>query len=210
MKKEENKIRKAGYKVGLVLGIFFMLVWASVGPYPHVVPTDDGKSWHVIWKGSLAQAAEATPAAGASGILEIFIINHTADHFYAEENTSATLEGHCTANGLGFVNADNQELDIAHTTDFDIVVRVRGNATNCQRGAAWFDTDLNVTLTYSDGSESDAQPDGRTTFPNAAFNTSSYTYLYVNFYWDDSGGSGYSISKGATSEIESIEFAAYY
>nr|NIQ88016.1 hypothetical protein [Deltaproteobacteria bacterium] len=151
---------------------------------------------------------EATPAAGASGILEIFFINHSADKYYTQENTSSVLEAHCNASGLGHVNADNTELDIAHGTAFDILVKVRGNATHCKHGATWFDSDLNVTMTWSDEGLTNDQPDGNTTYPQADMNTSAFTYLYVIYYWDN-GGAGYTIDKGETTNVGDFIFAYY-
>jgi len=190
----------------VVLGVLFGYV-----VYDTLMEDKEVRSWKTVMKWVPGEPlAEADPGAGNSGILEVFFINHTADHFYAVENSSAVLEGHCTTNGLGFATADDSQIDLAHSTDFDIVVRIRANATHAKHGAVWFDSDVNVTITWSDGGESDAQPDGKTTSGLAAFNTSDFDFLYVNFYWDDSGGSGYSISKGQTSEIASIEFAAYF
>ena len=163
----------------------------------------------MVWTPNNPLYAEANPGAGASGILEVFFINHSAANDYKDVNNSATLETWCTANGLGFANADDTEVDLAHSTSFDVVVRVRGNATHCKHDAVWFDSDLNVTITWSDEGYTDEQPDGNTTNGVAAFNTSGFDFLYVNFYWDNDG-SGYTLTKGDTSEIASIEFAAYY
>lgn len=173
--------------------------------------TDDYvKSWKTVYKWVPGMPlGEATPGAGNSGILEVFFINHSADKYYTNENTSATLEGHCTANGLGYADADNTEIDLAHSTTFDILVKVCGNATHCKHGATWYDSDLNVTITWSDKSMTTDQPDGNTTYPQADMNTSGFTLMYEIFYWDNSG-SGYTINKGQTSEIASIEFAAYF
>ena len=189
----------------VVLGVLFGYV-----VYDTLMEEEHVKSWHTVMKWVPGEPlAEADPGAGNSGILEVFFINHSADKYYTQENTSATLEGHCTANGLGYATADDSQIDIAHTTSFDILVKVCGNATHCKHGATWFDSDLNVTITWSDGSLSDAQPDGNTTYPQADMNTSGFTLLYEIFYWDNSG-SGFTISKGQTSEIASIEFAAYF
>lgn len=203
-----GKFGKAGLVSVMVAGMLFAgFVYYDIylnNPEPYE------KSWKVVYKWTPGMPlGEATPGAGNSGILEVFFINHSADKYYTQENTSATLEGHCTANNLGYADADDTEVDLAHSTSFDILVKVCGNATHCKRGATWYDSDLNVTITWSDKSMTNDQPDGNTTYPLAAMNTSGFTLLYVIFYWDN-GGSGYTINKGQTSEIASIEFAAYY
>jgi len=205
MKEHEIKYIKAGVQLGLVLLIAGVLIWANIGMTPET--KEETMSWKPIQLYIIGQ--EADPGSGNSGILGVYFINHSVANDYKDVNSSDTLESWCNASGLGYANADNQEIDLAHSTAFDIVVRVRGNSTVCKRDSTWWDTDLNVTITWSDGSLSDAQPDGQTTSATADFNTSSYTYLYVNFYWDNSD-SGFTISKGDTSEIASIEFAAYY
>jgi len=205
----ENRtvFKKAGIITMFIFGILFGLAVYDI----YVNEPVEMKKWHTVavWTPLDPLYAEADPGAGASGILEVFFINHSAGNDYKDVNTSATLESWCTANNLGYASADDTEVDIAHSTSFDIVVRVRGNATHCKRGATWYDSDVNVTITWSDESMADAQPDGQTTSGTATFNDSNWAYLYVNFYWDGSG-SGYTIDKGETSEIESIEFAAYY
>ena len=207
--KEKNNMRNAGLISMMIEGMIFSVIIIN-GLYTHD-EAGDVKRWRTIaiWTPQNPLYAEANPGAGASGILEVFFINHSASNDYKDVNTSATLEGWCDAHGLGYANADDTEVDIAHSTSFDIVVRVRGNTTHCNNGTAWVDTDLNVTITWSDGSLSDAQPDGQTTEGTAAFNTSTFTFLYVNFFWDNSDN-GFTINKGQTSEIASIEFAAYY
>jgi len=206
MKKDKkHNMKKAG--VLLALGVFtvsavVLIANMSLDPSPMISTS----KWNEIQRYHLG--AEATPAAGASGILEIFFINHSADKYYTQENTSSVLEAHCTANGFGYANADNQELDIAHSTAFDILVKVRGNVFHCKHGATWWDSDLNVTMTWSDKTLTNDQPDGNTTYPQADMNTSAFTYMYVIFYWDN-GGAGYTIDKGETTNVGDFIFAYY-
>lgn len=203
---KEYRMMKAGIGLALIFGIAGIVTIANMD-IDDSVKIETMETWNDI-DGWWNLAGEANPGAGASGILEIFFINHSADKYYTQENTTATLEAHCTNNGFGWVNADNQELDIAHTATFDILVKVRGNATHCKHGATWFDSDLNVTMTWSDKGLTNDQPDGNTTYPLAAMNTSAFTYLYVIFYWDN-GGAGYSINKGQTTNCGDFIFAYY-
>jgi len=202
MEKKKKIDIRYGVVAFLVIGIMFSY---TVLPRP-VLEQDENKSWHIIWEGTLAEAAEADPGSGNSGILEVFIINHTAtpDTAYAE-NTSATLEGWCTANNLGYASADDSNIDIAHSTSFDIVVRVRGNQTHCYRTDKFFHTDLRVRITSSDlsiGADTEATC-------VVTHNDSSDDFIHCNFY-EDNSGSGFTISKDSTNEIDNIKFEAYY
>jgi len=198
MEKKKKIDIRYGVVAMLVIGIMFSYV---VFPKP-VLEQDENKSWHIIWEGSLAEAAEADPGSGNSGILEIFIYPHDGDPgtTYAE-NTSATLE----AASLGYANADDSNIDIAHSTTFDIVVRVRGNKTHAWRTDKFFHTDLRVRITSTDLSIS---ADTEATCV-VARNDTSDDFIWCNFY-ENNGGSGFSISKDSTSEIDNIKFEAYY
>lgn len=199
-------VKRTAVKVGAVIGIFVSLIFAGSGMYPHIVQDVDTRSWHVIFEGNLASAAEADPGSGAGGILEVFFINHTATPATAyDENTSATLESWCTAAGLGYASADDFNVELAHTVTFDVVVRVRGNATMCERAGDWFDADLKVEWTSSDlGISADTDMTGVVSYNNTAA-----PYLWMNFY-DTNGGSGFTLSKDETNTISSIKFSAYY
>jgi len=205
MKIKDIKVKSI--RVGLVLALVCAMF--VVGMMPHPTIQNDDKGWHVVWEGSLSDyvyAAEANPGAGVSGILEIFIINHTASPDTAyDENSSSDMESWCTAAGLGYCNADDSNIDIAHTTDFDIVVRVRGNQTICHDGSQFMDSYLRVRITSADLSiGADTEMTGV-----VSQNSSGNTYLWMNFY-EDNSGSGYSISRDETAEITSIKFEAYY
>jgi len=203
MKKEKNwkaRVLKPILLVGIITGI----IWASAGPYPKLLQ-DEGKSWHVLWEGSFVEAAEADPGAGNSGILEVFIYPHDGDPgtTYAENN-SATLE----AASYGWANADDSEIDIPHSTEFDIVIRVRGNATHCKRDTDWHHTDLKVEI--SSDANLNPQISGLTEMTGVVSrNDSGDPYLWMNFYINNAG-SGYTIAKSATAEIDNIKFSAYY
>jgi len=141
-----------------------------------------------------------------SGILAIYIINHTAspDEAY-NENVSYTLQDWCNASDLGYCNADDSDVELAYDTSFDIVVRVRGEADHCKRDTTWWDSDLKVEITSADLSIS--ADTGATGV--VSHNVSGSTFLYMNFY-EDNSGSGFTLSKDETNEITSIKFSAYY
>lgn len=205
--KRKTVSKKAGIRIGLVVALVMGMSFAYIAlPMPKLIQDEYTESWHIVWEGPLTALAEANPGEGVGGILEVFITNHSAtpDTTYLQ-NTSATIEGWCTAAGFGYATADATNIDTAHSTAFDVVVRVRGNETMCDRDGDWFDADLKVEWTCADLSVgADTAMTGVVTLNNTGLN-----YLYMNFY-DDNSGSGYTIGKGDTVEITSIKFSAYY
>jgi hypothetical protein len=203
-----NKIvtnkKKAGIRVGLILALVIGMTFAYITlPSPQLIQDPNTKSWHVIWESNLASAAEANPGAGAGGILEIYFVNHTDT--VTTQNTTATIEGWCTAAGLGYASADNFNTELAHSVAFDVCVRVRGNETMCDRGGNWFPADLKVEWTSADLSVgADTAMVGAITLNNTAL-----PYLYMNFE-DDNGDAGFTLSKDGTAQITSIKFSAYF
>ncbi|RLG44518.1 MAG: hypothetical protein DRN81_04415 [Thermoproteota archaeon] len=150
--------------------------------------------------------ADANPGAGASGILGIYFINHSAGNDYATVNDSSTLETWCTANNLGFINADDFTVDIAHSVSFDVVTRTRGNRTHAYNTDKFFHTDLNVTWTSSALS---VGADTAMTRAVASRNETVDNFIWQNFY-DDNSGSGFTIGKGSANVIDDVKFDALY
>lgn len=216
----ENKNKKIGTILGLVFVVISMIIWTVSNPFTEKIIEDinnalrkpDAK-WNTIMKMSMGDGIVLyeNPSPSATDFLEIFLINLSdGDNYFTQENTSSTLESVCDANDLGYATADNSEVDITHATNFVILVKVQGDAAHCKRGSDWYDTDLNCTLTWSGQGKTDAQPEHVTIYPLASMNTSSFTFLYKMFVWDNSN-SGFDIDKGSDSGSEPIlELAAYY
>jgi hypothetical protein len=161
------------------------------------------KSWHLE-----AVAGEGNPGAGAGGILEIFFINYTAGKT-PTSNSSTVLESYSKNIGWqGWNNTDNFRQRVNLST-FYIVVRVRGNATQCNRTTFWQDTDLRVLWTCADlGIGAD------TVMERVVTQNGTGSYLWVNFY-DDNSNAGFHLDKSNTwpdnpVNITSIKFEAYY
>lgn len=213
---KENKKSKAGIPVrlGLISGIIIAMIIVSFSvPTPRIEQTDDGKSWHVLWKGNFADLAraEGSPGAGVAGILEVFFPNATVtpNNTYAI-NTSSVIETWCTAAHLGYTSADDFYTELAHSTSFDLVVRVRGNMTVCGDGtnfrAEWLRVNITAAapLTLTD----------HWTF-GVITNNSSTTgqpYIWMNFWINGTYGTGtaFQLTKDQSCVISEIRFEAYY
>ena len=208
MEEKKKGYKKAGVSLGTVAGVAIVATLLILtGPTPRIV-NEDGV-WQVVWEGNLASAAENDPGAGASGFLQIFFINHTAAPATAyDENTSATLETWCTANMPGktpYASADEFNVEIDHSTTFDILVRVRFNQTHAHNGTAFVDSDTRVNITCS-GDLSIADATGTNV---VSHNTSGGTFIWINVYWNN-GGAGYSINKDETFDVDEISIEAKF
>ena len=210
--KNINK-KKAGVSLGIISGlvITMMLVYSlSTTTTLEIVPTDDGKSWHIIFEGNLAQAAEADPGAGAGGILGVYFVNHSAAYTYTA-NDSSTFETWATAAGLGYANADDFNLEIDHSTDFNIVVRIRGNRTMCDNPAAAH-VDANLRVNLSSAGAANLDIDALTAMtPVITQNDSGCEFIWMNFNLKvDQAAGKLSIDRDQTADITAIVFSAYY
>jgi len=204
MKKNKVEYKKAGVRMSIVVALVIGMAFAFVAfPHPELV-FEDGKNWHVVWEGSFAEAAEADPGAGSSGILEIFFVNHSASN--CTENTSGTVEGWCDSNNLGYASADDFNLEIAHSVDFDIAIKVRANRTHAYRTDKFFDSDVRIRLTSSDLSiAADTVITGY-----VLQNGSSDNFIWMMFETKGKPASGFSLSKDGSADITSIKFECYY
>jgi len=199
----KSRFKKAGVSSGVFLfAVIAICMMMFIADESNVVTNVPSKSWHLI-----AVAGEGDPGGGAGGIIEIFFVNYTAfSGMRPTSNSSAVMEGWSATRGYaGWNNTDDFRQELKHTLKWYIIVRVRGNETQCKRGANFFDADLRVRWTSADlGIGADTVMERVVTGNNSA-----WPYLYVNFY-DDNAGAGFSIAKDATAQITSIKFEAYY
>ena len=191
---------KAGIISSVLVGVICgLVVMANVD----LNPVSEVRGWQMIddWK----WLGEGDPGAGASGILEVFFINHSATNAYTNFNTSTTLEGWCTAAGLGYAEADDFNLEISYNVVFDIVVKVRVNKTHCWNGTAFIDAYVRMNITSTDlGISADSAMEKA-----VLYNNTGQDYIWLMFYYDFSD-SGTSISRDETADITSIKLEAYY
>lgn len=208
--------KKRGVHLAVIVGIFAVTFMITSQMYTPKLEYDN-EQWHVIWEGSLAEAIEYNPGAGASGFLEIYFINHSAAPATAyDDNTSSVYEGWCNSSldpdGAGaaytaYGNTDNFNCYAKHSTTMDIVVRARWNRTHAYNGTMFRDADCRINITTSGGGITIS---GATSGTNVVSkNTSTNDYIWINVYWNNVGA-GYILSKGGTCTISSVSIQAKY
>lgn len=220
MEKKEDKNLKAaitGKRLGLMIGVFVICFALATRMIPTpVLLQDDGKHWQVIWEGSLAEAVEADPGSGAGGFLEIFFINHTATpNITYTQNTSTTLEAWCVANMPGktpYASIDNFNLEVDHSTSFDIVVRVRFNKTHAWNGTAFSQNDTRCEMqvnssNWADGEDITNATDG---YIVPSYNDSGQGYIWINFVWNADDAGGYQLAKNGVMTVARIYISANF
>jgi len=227
MKKTKNNNKKqVGFGILLVCVILIGATFGYIGMYKagqtniefvddildEILPDDEYQmSWKVVHEIDLISlGAEAEPGENISGFTSVYFHPHQADIGGYMENSSSNLETNCTDANLGFANADDTEVDLVHSTAFDVVIRVKGNATNCKVGSVWYDTNLKVQWTcagLSVGADTELTLDAGEAKTTA--NTSTDSCLFMNFF-DTNSGAGFTISQDQTIEITSIKFLAYF
>jgi len=215
MKNKNKKIKKMKQTTIVIALICGMLFSVFSLPHPEI---KDEPSWHVIWKGSFAEfaMAEADPGSGVAGILEIFFVNNTkeANNSYSI-NTSATIEGWCTAAGLGFADADDFYTELSHSVAFDIVVRVRANKTICANSTESYGVynqgRLRVNITSADLGINALSPMVQVNTSNLSGNPYCYSNFWINWTGAyDPTDTGYQLTVDQVATITEIRFEAYY
>jgi len=208
MKKRNIDKKKAGISLGLVVGLVMVMMFLYItAPRPMIEPTDDGKSWHLVWSGSLAKAAEGNP--GGSGILGVYFVNDSTSNF--ANNDSSILETWATDNNLGFVTADNFNEEMAHSVDFDIVVRVRVNETQADDGAGNFN-DAWIRVNISSPGAGNLDINGGTAMTKVVtHNDTALPYIWLNFnIKEDQAAGKLNLARDQSADITYINLSAYY
>jgi hypothetical protein len=180
--------------IGLVVG---MLV--AMQTVPNVL---DIPGWNTI-----ASAADGNPGTGASGIMEIFIYAHAANPnvTYATNLSSVSPSCYAARNTLNGACAGN----VPYATTFDIVVKVRYNATHAYNttGSVWEPTWTTALITCANlAVGADTVMFGVTTGSNT-------TYLWRQFYIQDANGglgAGFTITHGQVVNVTSFKMQAYF
>jgi len=209
-------LKKRGVHWGILFGVMAVTFLLST----QMIPTprlEQEPTWHVLWEGSLAEATEADPGAGASGFLEIFFVNHSAIPWDAyDTNTSSSMEGWCNTSldadgAAGTTNhaysaADNFNLTVQWGETMDIVIRARWNRTHAYDGSKFINGSCRINLTTTGGGIVIA---GTTGDNIETSNETDHTYIWINVYWDNAGA-GYTLNKNGVCMIQTISIQAKY
>lgn len=202
-----QKINRKGIKAGVYFGIFLVCFILLMN-----IQIEEEPRWQVIWKGSLAEAVEASPGAGVTGFLEFFFINHSAnpatDYVL---NDSSTFETWCTANDLFFANADEFHGEIASEVSGDFLVRVQFNKTHCWDVDKFIGarTRVKITVTSSDWADGENIADAEGT-RYESYNNTGVECIYENFVWDADDNNGYQLADDGTITISEISIEAEF
>lgn len=210
---DSTNVKKRSSRLGLIVGVAIIAFLLYTSVISNIqVKQKEGK-WQVLWEGSLAEASEGNPGTGASGFLEIFFVNHSGSPATAyDTNTSSLMETWANANmgtgvGNAWANADSFNLQLKHSTTFDVVVRVRYNHTHAWDGVKFVDADTRVNITASGGGVTIS---GTVSGTNVvSYNNTGMAYIWINVYWTN-GGAGYQLTKGGTCTVSSISIQAKY
>ena len=200
--KQENKkfLGKGGLSVALILGVTVMLVLSFTTNFTEIISSIGQKGWCNI-------ATAGTPPAGESGVYFIYIYPHQAVPYTAYKtnltNASAYAYGSLNATLTGSVPSG---------TAFDIVVKVRYNATH-----AFNTTSTDWVLSWTRGNITCASLSiGAYTAMSqsiiAANNASAggATDYMFEHYWINNADAGYTISHGQTINVTLFSMQAYY
>lgn len=213
----KENLKKGGVRWAVVAGVFIVsfLLYTSVFMNTQIKTEP---SWHVLWEGSLAEATEANPGAGASGFLEIYFINHSNTGTTAyDNNVSSGYEGWCNTSldadgAAGTVNhayaaVDNFNLTVKALTAMDVVVRARWNRTHAWDGSKFIGSNCRINLTMSGGGITIS---GLTSGTNCISNNETdHTYIWINVYWNNTNA-GYQLNPNQISQVTQISIQAKY
>lgn len=208
---DSKKIKKKYSSLGVIVGVAIVtfILYTSVLSNIQIKQTP---TWHVIWEGSLAEASEANPGAGAGGFLEIFFLNYSAtpSTTYAR-NDSSSFETWADANllatgsgGHAYASATSFNLQLKHDVRIDIVIRCRFNVTQAYTDSEWIDANCRCNITCAGGGITISNVAGTR---GISENVSGHNYIYINFYWQNAN---YKLLTGGTCTINPITISAKY
>jgi len=157
--------------------------------------------------------ADATPGAGNSGIINVYIVNHS--HSVNLAATALTeADGDVFAHfGAGASLNAPLEGEVPYDTEFDIIIQMQySNAHAYNSSTSGFDVSyVRALMTNTDlgiGADTEmTKPDGSGDTP---FCTISGTdHAIIQFYLDDDGD-GYTMAHGETFNTTSLKLQAFY
>ena len=202
----------------LICVVSLMVVFATMDEVVKDSSVETEEMWQMVYVWT--PLGEGDPGTGASGFLEVFFINHTAENLNTtyDENSSSTLEGWCTANMVGktpYATADDFNVELASEVSFDIVVRVRFNKTH-----AWEtdhfngdDCDCQITTSCTGWADGNDEANESARVHAAAVESRNNTgedFIWINFVWNADDDGGYQLADDATLTVSEIYIEAKF
>ena len=229
-KKEKEKKAKAGkglmaigiismMVIGMSGGIYYLRSNTNIDEGINNLLDDTEESWISIASFPLPLLGdEVDPGAGNSGILAVVCYEGNYPIDFGDNATDFDPDGgtDCNHTVYGYAHSAGFNEDLNHTVNWTLWVRVRVNYAHCGYDSDKFNDArircyLNLTSTdWTDGqNEASAIADGRVISANES---SGGVFIYMWFYWDDSGGTGYAINSDGTVYLNAngIELEAKY
>ena len=182
--------------IGAVSG--FMLF--ATTDVQQVIQTFGQRGWNTI---ASAEEGGGDVSAGEGGVLQVYIWKHSADPGTTYASNLSNMSGDCYA----WANTLNEAMtgNVPYGTDFDIVYKIRVNATQAYNttGSTWMLDWVRANITCADlGIAAD-------TAMSEVEITNNTAYLWVNYYVNN-GGAGYTITHGQQVNITSFKLQAWY
>lgn len=201
MKKKDNKKKEKILKITLVFALVAGMLLATFS-IPIVPDThESGEIKMRTWQSFSALAENTSMGAAGGGILHLIIMAHDAGETYATNASVATNLTNCTW--------DNFDLDIPHSTSFDIVIRARFNTTQAYSASnstwvlAW--TRCRITATdYPLEIAADTVME-KTEIVNCT------DFIWVHFYLkQNASAQDLKLLRDSSISVSSIKLEAYY
>lgn len=181
------------------------------------------KEWRIENWGVLGDLDQAY-STGNSSILGVWIVNHSEnpEDWYPDINNtvgSTAINDSCTV--YGYAQGSSFDLEVPHSTDLDLLIYVRANATNAADGTMFNDTWVMLNFTTGSGLGCTG---GVNLTGFVTHNTTGDPAMYMLFVYngtdlgiqDQNGinsamtGTGFQISRDNRSYITSMQLQCYY
>jgi len=186
---------------------------------------DYEKTWHIEHEVVLGDLDESY-STGNSSILAIWVVNHsdTAETWYDTNNTIGTTAVNDSNSVAGYAQASSFDIEVDHSTSYDLLIYVRVNATNGADGTMFNDSWVRVNFTTGTGFGCTG---GVNLSGIVTHNTSGDPAMYMMFVFNgtDTGivdyaglqgdnhamcGTGWTIPRDNRSYITNIQLQCYY
>ncbi len=217
----------------LVMLVAGMLMSVYMLPIEPEIIVEDVRSWNSVFSGSLGDL-DPVYTAGNTSIIAVWVVNHTdglavhGNHSGGADDTGShsgwqndSTQYNSSIGAYGYGQGSSFRIEVPHSTAFDLVIRVRANATNAATGSAATDQ-FNASWVSCNLTSADfGIPGGINMTRWVTHNTSGDPFIYINFVyngtaqtdWDDStmtAGSGMTINRGNESYFGWINLSCFF